>query len=86
VVPEPHSPDKLQHSPNVEPRQVFPAKLGPQRPSVEGFDELVGAVELEVDDPLNEAGTIAVVYVTFEMDSTVVVKITVLPGPHGSGV
>jgi hypothetical protein len=75
-----------QQSPYGVPRQVFPAKSGPQRLSVEGFDELVGTAGLEVDDIPIEASTIVVVYVTFKTYSTVVVKMTVLPGPHGSGV
>lgn len=53
---------------------------------MEGFDEPLGAAELEVDDPPRLATTISVVYVDVEMNSTVVVKMTVLPGPHNSGV
>jgi hypothetical protein len=53
---------------------------------VEGFGEPLGAAELEIDDPPRLATTISVVYVDVEMDSTVVVKMTVLPVPHGSVV
>jgi hypothetical protein len=66
------------------PRHVVPAKSGPQRPLVEGLNEPLGVAELEVDDPMKLASTISVVYVDDERDSTVVVKVTVLPGPHGS--
>lgn len=40
--------------------------------------------EDDEDDPI-EASTTSVVYVDLVTDSMVVVKVTVSPGPHGSG-
>jgi hypothetical protein len=63
---------------------------------VEGFDGFGGRAEVVVDvvvdvgvpvvDALFVPNTISVVYVDFEVSSMVVVKISVLPGPHDSGV
>lgn len=57
---------------------------------------LVGTVEVVVDVVVPvvvpvvvtsfEASTISVVYVDFEISSMVVMKVSVKPGPHGSGV
>ncbi len=60
--------------------------IGPLVVTLVDEDEALDEVELDDDDLPIEASTISVVYVDFDRNSTVVVKVTVLPGPHGSGL